>query len=222
MGDQANYGGKNNSADHRERADYDGNNGVGARPRISTAERFMFALGRNLIGDGRSNGRLHDMSRTVSPLTRDNWKWLRPPNSEPASGAPVYTEVFELVPTPMLTNIGDVFLPAEFPDGSPVPASQLDLVRRELLEQFGGVTSFDRAPAQVRWQDAGQVKADAVIVMEVMTPKVDKAWWRAFRQRMERPSEIRNTLIEASTSTASRQTAACILSAGATTFLSAG
>jgi hypothetical protein len=95
----------------------------------------------------------------------------------------------------MPVKIVEIFLPAAFPDGGPVPKAQLDLVRQELLEKFGGVTSYDRSPARGLWKDAGQVEADAVVVLEVMTPSLDKSWWKAFRQRMEDSFHQKEVLI---------------------------
>ena len=85
----------------------------------------------------------------------------------------------------MALRIVEIFLPAAFPDGSPVPKAQFDLVKQELVELFGGVTSYDLTPAQGLWKDAGQVEADPIVVMEVMTGSVDKRWWKDFQHRME-------------------------------------
>jgi hypothetical protein len=59
--------------------------------------------------------------------------------------------------------------------------------RGELLDRFGGVTAFQRAPAHGLWETRdGAVATDDVAVFEVMTPELDRAWWGAYRQTLER------------------------------------
>jgi hypothetical protein len=56
-------------------------------------------------------------------------------------------------------------------------------VRNELTERFGGVTAYQRSPAVGLWKDdaqgaaAGGVHADDVVIYEVMTDTLDRAWW---------------------------------------------
>jgi|SRR3954462_6746018 hypothetical protein len=100
----------------------------------------------------------------------------------------------------MALRIVEIFLPAAFPDGTPVPKAQFDLVRQEIVELFGGVTSYDLTPARGLWKDAGQVEADPIVVMEVMTTgSVDKRWWKAFRNRMEDAFRQKEILIRVHT-----------------------
>jgi len=56
-----------------------------------------------------------------------------------------------------------------------------------LSEMFGGVTSYARAPAKGLWQPNSDVpERDDIIVVEVMVPALDRAWWQAFRGVLER------------------------------------
>jgi hypothetical protein len=60
-------------------------------------------------------------------------------------------------------------------------------VRSELTERFGGVTVYQQAPAQGLWEESsGTVRRDDVIVMEVMTDALDRAWWTRCREELER------------------------------------
>ena len=102
-------------------------------------------------------------------------------------------------PEPVAINIVEIFLPAAFPDGSPVPRAQFDLVKQELVELFGGVTSYDLTPARGLWIDAGQVEADPIVVMEVMSDQVDKRWWKSFRNRMEESFHQKEILVRVHT-----------------------
>lgn len=59
--------------------------------------------------------------------------------------------------------------------------------RGELLERFGGVTAYQRAPARGLWKtDEGDVARDDVAIFEVMAADLDRAWWNGYRQELER------------------------------------
>jgi hypothetical protein len=59
--------------------------------------------------------------------------------------------------------------------------------RAELLERFGGVTVYHRAPARGLWKsDSGEVARDDVVVFDVMTRDLDRGWWDAYRRSLER------------------------------------
>jgi hypothetical protein len=59
--------------------------------------------------------------------------------------------------------------------------------RAELLEQFGGITVYQRAPARGLWKtDDGEVAKDDVAVFEVMAGDLDREWWNGYRQELER------------------------------------
>lgn len=81
----------------------------------------------------------------------------------------------------------EIFLPLQDNHGTPFPQSMFAAVRAELAERFGGITAFTRSPAVGVWQDdQGVPRRDDIVVFEVMTEKVDAAWWSAYRQRLER------------------------------------
>ena len=82
-------------------------------------------------------------------------------------------------------HLVEVFLPLTFPDGKAVPESLVKLVQAELTERFGGVTLYARAPADGVWKGGGGVERDVLVVLEIMTDKLDKDWWGGFRRRGE-------------------------------------
>ena len=50
-------------------------------------------------------------------------------------------------------------------------------VRRELTDQFGGVTAYSRAPAE---GDPGKgVERDDIVVIEVVVERIDTEWWES-------------------------------------------
>lgn len=58
-------------------------------------------------------------------------------------------------------------------------------INATLVEAFGGVTAFSRAPAKGIWLNADREERDDVIVVEVMAETLDRSWWQAFRERLE-------------------------------------
>lgn len=60
-----------------------------------------------------------------------------------------------------------------------------DRVRDELTKQFGGVTAFRSSPAEGVWKEGGEVSRDHLIIFEVMSQKLDRAWWTHYRTELE-------------------------------------
>lgn len=88
---------------------------------------------------------------------------------------------------PLYDNHGDAFAPELFSS-----------VRDELAQRYGGVTIYSRAPAEGIWQDeADHAVRDDVILFEVMTEALDRAWWTRFRREQERRFEQEEIVIRA-------------------------
>jgi hypothetical protein len=75
---------------------------------------------------------------------------------------------------PVRDNAGEAFAPQLF-----------ESVAKALTAHFGGVTAYNRSPAEGRWQSSGTVHHDEVMVMEVMVDEPDRAWWKQFRTELE-------------------------------------
>lgn len=79
-----------------------------------------------------------------------------------------------------------LFLPLKRNDGSDQPRALFGDVRRELVERFGGLTAYARAPAEGLWQrEPGEVDRDAIVIFEVMAEALDRGWWSEYRARLE-------------------------------------
>ena len=64
--------------------------------------------------------------------------------------------------------------------GSRGRTSFLD-TRAELVEQFGGITSYVQAPAEGVWTSPdGDRDVDRMIMVEVVVTTFDRAWWRRY------------------------------------------
>jgi 2-hydroxychromene-2-carboxylate isomerase len=83
-------------------------------------------------------------------------------------------------------NLVQLLVPIHDPEGRPFPRAELDRVRAELTERFGGVTAYLRAPAAGLWKDGGEVEKDDVVIVEVMARHLDREWWRLYREELER------------------------------------
>jgi hypothetical protein len=72
-------------------------------------------------------------------------------------------------------------------DGHPFPQALYLQVRDELSERFGGITTYVRSPAEGLWKEGkwGRVR-DEIVIYEVMAKELNREWWKAFRERMER------------------------------------
>jgi hypothetical protein len=79
-----------------------------------------------------------------------------------------------------------LLLPLWSNGGKRFPKALFEQVRKELVEQFGGLTSYSRTPASGLWQekDGGTVH-DEIIVYEVMVENLDENWWNGYRKKLE-------------------------------------
>jgi hypothetical protein len=79
-----------------------------------------------------------------------------------------------------------ILLPLEDKDGGPFPSEQYSALAQQLTDQFGGVTSFMRSPAEGRWKQGEETAHDDIVVMEVMITQLDRGWWADLRKRLTR------------------------------------
>jgi hypothetical protein len=80
-----------------------------------------------------------------------------------------------------------LLLPLYDAHGAHFPVAAYDEVARELTERFGGLTAYARAPAEGLWkEEPGKTRRDDIAVYEVMVESLDAAWWKAYRERLEK------------------------------------
>ncbi|MBE0596713.1 MAG: hypothetical protein IH614_05555 [Desulfuromonadales bacterium] len=78
-----------------------------------------------------------------------------------------------------------ILLPLYDNDGNPFPATEFQRVRDELTERFGGITTYVRSPALGIWKETPETAVhDEIVTYEVMTERLDRAWWQAYRQEL--------------------------------------
>ncbi len=91
-----------------------------------------------------------------------------------------------------------LLLPLNDNDGQRLPGALFQEVREELVARFGGLTAFSRAPVEGLCQDeAERVEDVELLVYEVMTEALDRAWWADYRRRLEAAFRQREILIRA-------------------------
>ena len=78
-----------------------------------------------------------------------------------------------------------IFLPLRDNRGKRFGRAVFAEVRRELVRRFGGLTAYSRAPARGLWRSPGGTRSDDIVIFEVMAPRLDAGWWRAYRRRLE-------------------------------------
>lgn len=71
-------------------------------------------------------------------------------------------------------------------EGNHFPPEPYRQLRTELSERFGGLTAFTRAPAEGLWTDGGETSHDEIVIFEVMTETLDRAFWRSYRVELEK------------------------------------
>ena len=91
-----------------------------------------------------------------------------------------------------------ILLPLHDNDGRDFPPAYFNEVRTELTERFGGVTAFIRSPAVGLWKESAEVNRDEVVMFEVLTDELDKAWWSTYRDGLQETFRQDEVLIWAS------------------------
>ena len=57
--------------------------------------------------------------------------------------------------------------------------------REELVKAFGGVTAYSQSPAEGVWTaPEGDEQKDRMVMVEVVTPALDYAWWRNYSKTL--------------------------------------
>ena len=92
-------------------------------------------------------------------------------------------------------------VPVFHQDGTRIAVSDIENMRSELTERFGGVTAFIQSPALGTWARQNDAKAeqDQMILVEVVVDNPDRYWWSNYRTRLEtvfRQDEIMMRMLE--------------------------
>lgn len=84
-------------------------------------------------------------------------------------------------------HVVEILLPLRDNDGRRFGPELYGWVRETLVDRFGGLTAYSRSPAEGLWQqDEGDRSRDEIVIFEVMADRLNRGWWRSFRQELER------------------------------------
>jgi hypothetical protein len=80
-----------------------------------------------------------------------------------------------------------ILLPTYDNGGRRFERGLFEAVRAELTERYGGVTAFVQSPALGLWRDEerGTTTRDEMVLVEVMTARLNRTWWRRYRRELE-------------------------------------
>jgi hypothetical protein len=92
-----------------------------------------------------------------------------------------------------------ILLPLRDNEGAAFPEHLLAEVLRELSDRFGGSTAFTRSPAEGVWQSEGAKHHDDIIVVEVMAAALDRCWWKAYRETLEKRFRQKELIVRSQT-----------------------
>lgn len=91
-----------------------------------------------------------------------------------------------------------ILLPLRDNDGRAFAQTTWEGLKRRLVDAFGGVTAYQRAPAQGVWApDAHRQAAEDVFVVEVMTEAFDATWWEGLQQDLETALQQETVVVRA-------------------------
>lgn len=84
-----------------------------------------------------------------------------------------------------LSYLVQILLPKKTDDGQPIVQNWFEDFLKELTDEFGGVTSFLRAPGQGLWRSGSETERDNIAVVEVMAERLLPEYWRSLREKLE-------------------------------------
>jgi hypothetical protein len=94
-------------------------------------------------------------------------------------------------------HLVQLLLPLYAEQGDRLSPELFAAVRQELVDRFGGLTAYSRAPAKGLWADDGEVERDDIVVYEVMVDTLDRGWWSAYRSELTTRLQQKELVIRA-------------------------
>lgn len=92
-----------------------------------------------------------------------------------------------------------LLLPLYSNTGKPFDKDLFDSVKKEMTENFGGVTCYTHAPATGLWKESEEkIIRDEIILFEVMVSEIDKNYWQNYKTNLEDQFHQNDIIIRAS------------------------
>jgi hypothetical protein len=95
-------------------------------------------------------------------------------------------------------HLVQILLPVYGNDGEELLQEAYERVRDDLVRRFGGLTAFTQAPAEGLWTPGDdQTHRDDIVLIEVMVDELDRAWWAAYREKLQMDLKQHSLVIRA-------------------------
>ena len=95
-------------------------------------------------------------------------------------------------------SLVQILLPLRDNDGHAFTGDEHGKTRHELLDRFGGVTAYQRAPATGLWEDGSNgIQRDDLLLFEVMAATLDRAWWKNYAAALAERFRQQEVLVRA-------------------------
>jgi hypothetical protein len=94
-------------------------------------------------------------------------------------------------------HVVEIFLPLADNEGMRFTEHAFNEEKATLVERFGGVTIYSRAPVKGLWAQSGQSAEDDLVIFEIMTADLAGTWWEFYRQHLEAKFRQASVLIRA-------------------------
>jgi hypothetical protein len=91
----------------------------------------------------------------------------------------------------------EIFLPLRRGDGRPVDKAEFDAIERELADRHGGATAYLQSPAEGLWAQDGRREEDRIVVIEVMTDRLETDEWARLKADLERRFQQQEIVLRA-------------------------
>jgi hypothetical protein len=72
-----------------------------------------------------------------------------------------------------------------------------EALMNELTDRFGGATSFKQSPGQGHWDSGEDIERESIVLIEVMSDRLDEAYWTELKARLEQQLTQDEILIRA-------------------------
>ena len=98
----------------------------------------------------------------------------------------------------MAAHLVQILIPTHRNDGARYDWPPLKSLIRQLSVVFDGVTAYLRRPGTGLWEEDNTVVRHEIIAVEVVVDRLDKAWWKTYRDHLEADLKQEHILIRSS------------------------
>jgi hypothetical protein len=98
----------------------------------------------------------------------------------------------------MRMHLVQLLLPTHDNSGRRFAPLKFARIKALLTRMFGGITVYTRSPAEGLSTGTRRVVRDEIVIFEVMTARLDKRWWKAYRSELEREFRQDRIVVRAS------------------------